>query len=498
MGSTGNAGKAILALDQGTTSSRAILFARDGRVLSSAQQEFTQHFPRPGWVEHDLEEIWSTQLATAREAIAGAGISPGEVHAIGITNQRETAAIWDRKTGEPLAPAIVWQCRRTAERCKAIRAAGDEPMLRRKTGLVADAYFSATKLAWLLDEVPHARRRAEAGELAFGTVDSWLVYRLSGGRLHITDPSNASRTQLFSLESQSWDSELLEYFRVPEQVLPTVMASLAHYGDTDRELFGGAVPIAGIAGDQQAALFGQGCLEPGMMKNTYGTGCFMLANTGTRPVRSDGGLLTSSAWRIGEQTHYVLEGAVFIAGAAIQWLRDGLGIIASAPETEALARSVPDTGGVTFVPAFVGLGAPYWNPDARGALVGLTQGTGRAHIARAALEAIAFQVAELMEAMTRESGNMPEALMVDGGATANDFLCQLQADLLGIPVDRPRNRETTAAGAAYLAGLATGFWDSPEEVRALRTTERLFEPRQSAAWRAEQLESWRRAVQRVL
>ena len=491
-------GKAVMALDPGTTSSRTLLFDRQGKILAVAQREVTQHYPRPGWVEHDPEEIWQSQLATARDALKLAGLAPADVHAIGIANQRETTVLWDRNSGEPVAPAIVWQCRRTAERCKAIRAAGDEPMLRHKTGLVADAYFSATKLAWLLDEVPDARRRAEAGELAFGTVDSWLVYRLSGGRLHITDPSNASRTLLFSLESQTWDAELLEYFRVPDRVLPTVMPSSAHYGDTHPELFGAPVPIAGIAGDQQAALFGQGCLEPGMMKNTYGTGCFMLANTGERPVRSEEGLLTSIAWRIGGETHHVLEGAIFIAGAAIQWLRDGLGIIASAAETEALANSVPDTGGVYFVPAFVGLGAPYWNPDARGALVGLTQGTGRAHVARAALEAIAFQVAELMEAMTRELGKPPDALMVDGGASANDFLCQIQADLLGIPVDRPRNRETTAAGAAYLAGLATGFWDSPEEIRALRTTERVFEPRQSADWRAEQIASWRRAVQRVL
>ena len=371
-------------------------------------------------------------------------------------------------------------------------------MLRRKTGLVADAYFSATKLAWLLEEVPGARQRAEAGELAFGTVDSWLAYRLTGGALHVTDPSNASRTLLFNLDTQTWDGELMKFFRVPEQVLPTVVPSSARYGETTAEWFGAPVPLGGIVGDQQGALFGQGCLEPGMMKNTYGTGCFMLVNTGERPVRSEAGLLTSSAWRVGERTHYVLEGAIFIAGAAIQWLRDGLGILASAPESEALAASVPDTGGVHFVPAFVGLGAPYWNPDARGALLGLTQGTGRAHIVRAALEAIAFQGVEMMEAIVAETGRPPRALAVDGGAAANDFLCQLQADLLGIPVDRPRNLETTAAGAAYLAGLATGFWESPEEVRSLRRTERLFEPRREADWRGEQLAGWRRAVQRVL
>ena len=491
-------GKAVMALDQGTTSSRTLLFDRTGAVLAVAQRELTQHYPRPGWVEHDPEEIWQTQLATAREALRKAGLSARDVHAIGIANQRETTVLWERRSGKPVAPAIVWQCRRTAEHCKAIRAAGDEPMLRRKTGLMADAYFSATKLAWLLEEVPGARQRAEAGELAFGTVDSWLAYRLTGGALHVTDPSNASRTLLFNLDTQTWDGELMKFFRVPEQVLPTVLPSSARYGETTAELFGAPVALGGIVGDQQGALFGQGCLEPGMMKNTYGTGCFMLVNTGERPVRSEAGLLTSTAWRVGERTHYVLEGAIFIAGAAIQWLRDGLGILASAPESEALAASVPDTGGVHFVPAFVGLGAPYWNPDARGALLGLTQGTGRAHIVRAALEAIAFQGVEMMEAIVAETGQPPRALAVDGGAAANNFLCQLQADLLGIPVDRPRNLETTAAGAAYLAGLATGFWESPEEVRSLRRTERLFEPRREADWRAEQLAGWRRAVQRVL
>jgi len=509
-------GKAVMALDQGTTSSRTILFGRDGRILASAQREIRQHFPQPGWVEHDLEEIWTTQRDTAREALAQAGLTAGDLHAIGITNQRETTALWDRRTGEPVAPAIVWQCRRTADRCQAIRERGDEPMLREKTGLLADAYFSATKLAWLLDEVPGARRRAERGELAFGTVDSWLAFRLSGGALHVTDPSNASRTLLFNLARQEWDAELLDYFAIPEAVLPEVRPSSADYGRTDPEVLGAPVPIAGIAGDQPAALFGQGCTAPGDMKNTYGTGCFLLVNTGGEAVRPSGGLLSSTAWRLGADPTYALEGSIFIAGAAIQWLRDGLGILASAAESEALAASVPDTGGVHLVPAFVGLGAPYWNPDARGALVGITRGTSRAHVARAALEAIAFQTVELVEAIRAEAihaktirggagaggsqalAGLPAALKVDGGATANDLLCQIQADLLGIAVDRPRVLETTAAGAAYLAGLATGFWSGLEELAALREVERIFEPQRDDAWRAEQLAGWRKAVERVL
>ena len=491
-------GKVIMALDQGTTSSRTILFDRRGDVIAVAQQEIAQHYPQPGWVEHDLEEIWRTQHATAREAMTQAGLTAGDIHAIGITNQRETTALWDRKTGRPVAPAIVWQCRRTAERCRAIRDGGHEPMLREKTGLVADAYFSATKLAWLLEETPGARERAERGELAFGTIDSWLVWNLTGGRLHITDPSNASRTLLFNLEQRRWDDDLLDFFGIPEALLPRVAPSSAEYGETEAEVLGAPVPIAGIAGDQQAALFGQGCLQPGMLKNTYGTGCFLLVNSGPEPLRSSAGLLSSVAWEIGQGPVYMMEGAVFIAGAAVQWLRDGLGIIATAGETESMATAVSDTGGVHFVPAFVGLGAPYWNPDARGALVGLTRGTTREHVVRAALEAVAFQTAELVEAMAADTGEAPSVLRVDGGAAANNFLCQFQADVLGIPVDRPRNLETTAAGAAYLAGLATGFWSDPAEITDLRQVDRVFEPQRQQDWRDGQMEGWKKAVRRVL
>ncbi|MEE8396481.1 MAG: glycerol kinase GlpK [bacterium] len=489
--------KAILALDQGTTSSRAIVFDRRGQIVASAQQEFAQHFPQPGWVEHDLEEIWQSQLATARRALAEAKLSARDVAAIGIANQRETAALWDRASGAPVAPAIVWQCRRTAQRCAQIREAGDEPMLREKTGLVADPYFSATKWEWQLDNLPGLRDRAERGELACGTIDSWLAYRLSGGALHITDPGNASRTLLFNLQTGAWDPELLRYFRLPQSLLPTVVPSSAPYGATDASLLGAPVTIAAIAGDQQAALFGQNCLEPGMMKNTYGTGCFLLVNTGTTPLRSHAGLLTSPAWRIGAETHYALEGSIFVAGAAVQWLRDGLQIIADAAETEALANSVADTGGVHFVPAFVGLGAPHWNPAARGALVGLTRGTTRAHIARAALEGIAFQTMELVEAVSRDMGGRPPVLRVDGGAAANNFLCRFQADLLGLPVERPAILETTALGAAYLAGLATGFWSDLSEIAALRRSERVFEPTQGDGWRADQAAQWKKAVERV-
>jgi glycerol kinase len=490
--------KAIMAMDQGTTSSRTIIFDERGEILALAQQPLTQHYPKPGWVEHDLEEIWRTQRATAAEALTRAGLRPRDVQAIGITNQRETVALWDRKTGEPVAPAIVWQCRRTAERCEAIRRSGEEPWLRDKTGLVADAYFSATKLSWLLEEVPGLRQRAEDGELAFGTIDSWLAYRLSGGRLHVTDPSNASRTLLFDLASQGWDEELLAFFGIPRGVLPEIRPSSAIYGETESEVLGAPLPIAGIAGDQQAALFGQGCLAPGMFKNTYGTGCFLLVNTGQVPVRSNAGLLTSVAWQTDGPVQFVMEGAIFVAGATLQWLRDGLGLITSAEETAALAASVPDTGGVHLVPAFVGLGAPYWNSQARGAVTGLTLGTTRAHLARAALEAIAFQSAEMVDAMTADLEHRPDGLRVDGGASANDFLCQFQADVLGLPVDRPRNRETTAAGAAFLAGLASGFWSGEEEVAALRRSERVFEPRQPESWRQSRLAEWKEAVARVL
>ncbi len=497
-------GKVIVALDQGTTSSRTLVLGRKGEVLAQAQQEFPQHFPHPGWVEHDPQDIWNSQRETLRLALKQAGLGLADVHAIGVTNQRETTVLWERATGQPVGPAIVWQCRRTAERCQAIRERGDEPRLRQQTGLMADAYFSATKLEWLLDHVPGARARAERGELAFGTVDSWLIWNLSGGRAphatHATDPSNASRTLLFGLESQAWEPELLDYFRIPSAVLPQVRPSSGVLAHTSPDLLEAKVPIAAAIGDQQAALFGQGCFTPGMLKNTYGTGLFLLLNTGTAPVRSKSGLLSSTGWRLGEGAAptFVLEGAVFIGGAVVQWLRDALGLIRTAADTELLAQSVPDTGGVYLVPAFVGLGAPHWNPHARGALVGLTRGSTRNHVARAALEAIAYQSAEMVDLMAQELGQRPSVLRVDGGATANSFLCQFQADVLGIPVERPRLLETTAAGAAYLAGLATGFWSGLDELAALRQVERVFEPARDDAWREEQLAGWKRAVQRAL
>jgi glycerol kinase len=431
-------------------------------------------------------------------ALRQAGLKAADVHAIGITNQRETTALWDRRTGGPVGPAIVWQCRRTAERCAAIRQAGKEPWLRQKTGLVADAYFSATKLAWLLDEIPGARARAERGELAFGTMDTWLAWQLTGGASHVTDPSNASRTLLYDLGTRGWGPELAAFFGIPESLLPRIVPSAGAMGETAADVLGARVPIASAIGDQQAALFGQGCHQPGMLKNTYGTGCFLLMNTGDQPVHSAGGLIASAAWDLGAGPRFILEGSVFIGGAAVQWLRDGLGMIQHAAETEALAASVPDTGGVYLVPAFVGLGAPYWNADARGALVGITRGTSRAHIVRAALESIAFQSADMVALMTLETGKAPPALRVDGGATANSLLCQFQADIAGVPVERPRLLETTAAGAAYLAGLATGFWSGLDEIASLRQVERVFEPAQGADWREEKMRGWRKAVQRVL
>src|SRR5690606_24989595 len=430
-----------------TTSSRAILFDREGRVVAVAQQEFRQRYPQPGWVEHDPEEIWATQLATAQQVLNQAGVSPADVAAIGITNQRETTVLWDRTTGKPVAPAIVWQDRRTAGMCDALKAEGAEAVVREKTGLVLDPYFSATKIAWLLDNVPGLRARAERGEIAFGTIDSWLVYRLTGGRVHATDYSNASRTMLLNIHTLAWDDELLALFgRIPKAILPQVLPSSHIYGETDPALLGAPIPIGGIAGDQQAALFGQTCFDAGMAKNTYGTGSFLLLNTGTRPVASRNGLLTTVAWGVGGQVSYALEGSVFVTGAAVQWLRDGLGIIASAAETEALALSVEDTGGVYLVPAFAGLGAPYWDPYARGIPVGITRGTTRAHVVRAALEAIAYQTVDVMQAMEQDAGVPLRALRVDGGAAVNDFLMQFQADLLNVPVERPAVTETTALG----------------------------------------------------
>jgi glycerol kinase len=489
--------QAVLAFDQGTTSSRAIAFGPDGRILASIQQEFRQIFPQPGWVEHDADEIWRTQRDVGSQALAAAGLRGSDVVAVGITNQRETTVLWDRRTGRPVAPAIVWQDRRTASRCDALRHAGHEALFARKTGLVLDAYFSGTKLAWLLDNVPGARERATRGELAFGTIDSWLVWNLSGGRAHVTDVSNASRTLLFNIHTLEWDPELLELLDIPRQVLPRVVDSSAEVARTACEGLPDGLPVAGIAGDQQAALFGQACHRPGMAKNTYGTGCFLLMNTGDKPAASANRLLTTVAWRRGGRTAYALEGSVFIAGAAIQWLRDGLGIIARAPEVDTLAASVPDPGGVYFVPALSGLGAPYWDPHARGTIVGITRGTTRAHLARATLEAIAFQSAELIEAMAADSGIALTELRVDGGATASNLLMQMQADLLGVPVVRPKITETTALGAAYLAGLATGFWKDEAAIAAMWSRDRVFEPTVSRGEAGERLSDWKRAVERA-
>ena len=518
----------ILALDQGTTSSRAIAFDAQGRVAAVAQREFAQHFPQPGWVEHDAAEIWATQLAVARECVqklvaaqAGRAQAAIEIAAIGITNQRETTVLWDRATGQPVAPAIVWQDRRTTARCEQLRRAGKAALIQRKTGLVLDAYFSATKLEWLLDRVPGARARAEAGELALGTIDSWLIWNLTGGAeggVHATDASNAARTMLMDIHRLAWDDELLRLFNIPRAVLPRIVPSSGVLGETAPDVLGVPIPIAGVAGDQQAATFGQACFAPGMAKNTYGTGCFMLMNTGDPAVPSRNSLLTTVAWcgpsgplpREGEgwggggrqasaersRACYALEGSVFMAGATVQWLRDGLQMIRSADEIEALAASVPDTGDVFLVPAFAGLGAPDWDGRARGTLVGLTRGTTRAHIARAALEAIALQSADIFGAMARDSGIALTELRVDGGASRNDLLMQLQADLAGVPVVRPRVTETTALGAAYLAGLATGVWRGGDEIAAQWAVDRRFEPSLPESQRLARIARWREAVER--
>jgi glycerol kinase len=493
--------KYILALDQGTTSSRAIVFDRQGAVVAVAQREFRQIFPQPGWVEHDAREIWATQHAVALEAIERSGAGIEAFVALGITNQRETTVLWDRATGHPVANAIVWQDRRTAARCDELRRdKRAAARIQQKTGLVIDAYFAGTKLEWLLDHVPGARERAEAGELAFGTVDSWLVWNLTGGRVHATDASNASRTLLFNLHTQDWDDELLQLLRVPRAVLPDVLPSSGVIAETESSLLGGALPIAGIAGDQQAATFGQACFAPGMAKNTYGTGCFMLMNTGAQPVASRNRLLTTVGWQgpaARHRTAYCLEGSVFMAGATVQWLRDGLQIIQSAPEVESLAAQVDDTGDVYLVPAFAGLGAPDWDGHARGTLVGLTRGTTRAHIARAALEAIALQSADVFAAMTRDARIPLAELRVDGGASRNNLLMQMQADFLGAPVVRPQVTETTALGAAYLAGLATGFWSGADEISAQWRADRRFEPRLGEGERSAKLARWREAVERA-
>ena len=488
--------KAVLALDQGTTSSRAIAFDRSGSIMAMARQEFRQVFPQPGWVEHDAREIWSSQRAVAAQAIARAGLAAGDIAAIGITNQRETTVLWDRSTGEPLANAIVWQDRRTASRCDTLRQAGHERLFQERTGLVLDAYFSGTKLAWLLDHVPGAREKAGQGRLAFGTIDTWLAWNLTAGARHVTDASNASRTLLFNIHTLDWDDELLGLLDIPRSVLPEVIDSSGTFGTTRCEQLPGGIAIAGVAGDQQAALYGQACHRPGMAKNTYGTGCFLLMNTGAVPSPSRHRLLTTVAWRVGASAQYALEGSVFIAGAAVQWLRDGLGIIARSEDVGPLAASVPDSGDVFFVPALSGLGSPYWDPHARGAIVGITRGTTRAHLARATLDAIAFQSAELLEAMALDSGIALTELRVDGGATANDLLMQTQADLLGVPVVRPRVTETTALGAAYLAGLAVGFWKDEAEIASLWARDRAFEPRVPREVARARLAQWRRAVER--
>jgi glycerol kinase len=496
--------RCVLALDQGTTGSTALVVDDEGHVRGRGYRELPQYFPEPGWVEHDPEEIWQTQLAAAEMALGAAGLRGREVAAIGITNQRETTILWDRKTGTPVHRAIVWQCRRSAQICERMRADGLEPLVRSRTGLVCDAYFSGSKLAWLLDHEPSWRPRAARGELAFGTVDSWLIWRLTGGRVHATDPSNASRTLCFDIGRLDWDPELTGYLRIPREVFPAVHPSAGVLGETVAlGALPAGIPVAGVAGDQQAALFGQGASRPGDAKNTYGTGCFLLLNTGGHPVASPRGLLSTVAWSLpgpgparGPEIAYALEGSVFVAGAAVQWLRDGLGLIGTAAESEALARSVPDTGGVYLVPAFVGLGAPFWDMYARGTLVGLTRGTTRAHVVRAALEAMAYQSRDLLEAMAADAGRGPAGLRVDGGATANDFLCQFQADVLGLPVLRPEVRETTALGAAYLAGLGVGLWRDADELRRLWRLDRTFEPAMPADRRETLYGEWRRAVER--
>jgi glycerol kinase len=487
--------KHILALDQGTTSSRAILFDHAGSIVAVAQKEFPQIFPKPGWVEHNARDIWSTQVGVAAEVLSKAHVGAADIAAIGITNQRETTVVWDRATGEPICNAIVWQDRRTAGICDRLKARKLDRLIRRKTGLVIDAYFSATKVQWILQNVKGARARAKAGELAFGTIDSWLVWNLTGGRVHITDVSNASRTMLLDIGKCEWDDELLDIFGVPRSMLPEVKSSSEVYGVST--LLGAPVPIAGIAGDQQAALFGQACTKPGMAKNTYGTGCFMLMNTGTKRIASKNNLLTTVAWRIGDRTEYALEGSIFIAGAVVQWLRDGLEFFRSAAEVEALAAGVEDTGGVYLVPAFAGLGAPHWDQYARGTIVGLTRGSTKAHIARAALEGIVLQVMDVLKAMEADAGIKLKELRVDGGASANDLLMQLQADLLAVPVIRPKVAETTALGAAYLAGLAVGFWKNQADIARQWQVDKRFKPAMKSAVRTRIAKGWERALSRA-
>ncbi|HVN37610.1 MAG TPA: glycerol kinase GlpK [Myxococcota bacterium] len=485
----------VMALDQGTTSSRAILFDRDGSVVAVDQHEFTQHFPKPGWVEHDADEIWQSQLRAARGALGKAGAVGMDIAAIGITNQRETTVVWERASGAPVHRAIVWQSRQTGPICDALRRRGLEDEVRKRTGLVIDAYFSGTKVRFILDAIPDGQKRAERGELAFGTVDSWLLHKLTRGRVHATEYSNASRTLLYNIHERAWDPLLLEALNIPRALLPSVRESSGVFGLVDREWFGAEIPVAGIAGDQQAALFGQRCTQPGQAKNTYGTGCFLLMNTGAEAPQSQSGLVTTIAWGFGGRVDYALEGSVFVTGSAVQWLRDGLQIVASAAETETLAREVPDSGGVYLVPAFTGLGAPYWDERARGVLVGLTRGTTRQHVVRATLEAIAYQTRDVVECLQQDADISLAALRVDGGAAANDFLMQFQADILGKTVERPAQLEVTALGAALLAGLATGFWSDPSALAS--ATSMRFEPRMETDRREALYAGWKRAVERA-
>ncbi len=486
--------KYIMALDAGTTSNRCILFNEKGEICSMAQKEFTQHFPKPGWVEHDAGEIWATQLQVAREAISRIGAKPEEIAAIGITNQRETTIVWDKHTGKPVCHAIVWQCRRTAEYCDSLKERGLTDKFREKTGLVIDAYFSATKVKWILDHVEGARERAERGDLLFGTVETWLIWKLTKGKVHVTDYSNASRTMLFNINTLQWDEEILRELDIPRSMLPEAKPSSCIYGYADTSFFGGEIPIAGAAGDQQAALFGQTCFHAGEAKNTYGTGCFLLMNTGEKPVFSKKGLVTTIAWGIDGKVNYALEGSIFVAGAAIQWLRDELRLIDSASMTEYMAQNVEDSNGCYVVPAFTGLGAPYWDQYARGTIVGLTRGVNKDHIVRATLESLAYQVNDVLEAMKADSGIELSALKVDGGASANNFLMQTQADISSAPVNRPKCVETTAMGAAYLAGLAVGYWNSPEEVVKNWAIDQIFMPKIEAGKREKMLRGWKRAV----
>ena len=493
-----NSRKYILALDQGTSSSRALVFDKGGNICSTAQREFPQIFPRSGWVEHDPHQIWASQASVVAEAISTIGINGHDIAGIGITNQRETTIVWDKETEEPVYNAIVWQDRRTADYCDHLREEGKVDFIRDKTGLILDAYFSATKVKWILDNVPGARRRAEDGKLLFGTVDSWLVWRLTRGEVHVTDVSNASRTMLYNIHTLDWDQELLDLFDIPRSMMPDVRSSSEVYGHTTTTLFAHKLPISGMAGDQQAALFGQMCIEPGSVKNTYGTGCFLLMNSGDKPIRSENDLLTTIAWKIGDKVTYALEGSIFVGGSVVQWLRDGLKCIRSSEEVEELAASVPDTDGVYFVPALTGLGAPWWDQYARGSISGITRGTTTAHIARAALEGIAFQTYDIVRAMERDSGLSLANLKVDGGASRNNLLMQFQSDILACEVLRPRITETTALGAAYLAGLAVGFWESIGEIQSQWQVERAFSPFGDTARVAKQIEGWHKAVEAVL